>query len=150
LRVLFTALPIQKREGKKIVAKRRSDLRYGLYFAVTKLKARFKYDDALDVLGVHGAGSVTGMLLLGLLASGTGNPAIVATFRFHGNSGPQNGSPHQLLNQVIGVLFTAAYAGIASAVLFKIVDKKVDLRVDEEDEYAGLDVTQHGESAYSD
>jgi Amt family ammonium transporter len=119
------------------------------YFAVTKLKARFKYDDALDVFGVHGAGSVVGMLLLGLLANGTVNPAIVATFRFHGNFETLTGGPHQLLNQLIGVLFTAAYAGIASAVLFKIVDKTVGLRVDEEDEYAGLDVTQHGESAYS-
>jgi Amt family ammonium transporter len=119
------------------------------YFAVTKLKARFKYDDALDVFGVHGAGSMVGMVLLGLLASGSVNPAIVATFQSQGAAVSLVGGPHQLLNQLIGVLFTVAYSGIATAILFKLSDKLIGLRVDEEDEYAGLDVTQHGESAYS-
>lgn len=119
------------------------------YFAVTKLKARFKYDDALDVFGVHGAGSMIGMLMLGLLASGSVNPAIISTY--HSPSGAISliGGAHQFINQLIGVLFTTVYAAIASIILFKIVDKVIGLRVDEEDEYAGLDVTQHGESAYS-
>jgi Amt family ammonium transporter len=53
------------------------------------------------------------------------------------------------VNQLIGVLFTAVYAGIVSVILFKVIDLVIGLRVNEEDEYAGLDITQHGESAYS-
>ncbi len=119
------------------------------YFAVTKLKARFNYDDALDVFGVHGVGSTIGMLLLGLLANGAVNPPIVSTYMSAGGSLSLAGGTQQLANQAIGVLFTIAYAGIATWVLFKIVDAFIGLRVNREDEYSGLDVTQHGESAYS-
>jgi Amt family ammonium transporter len=119
------------------------------YFAVTNLKAWFKYDDALDVFGVHGAGSMVGMFLLGVLANGTVNPAIVSTYHSPEGLVSLSGGTHQLINQLIGVLFTTAFAGTATAILFKIVDKTIGLRVDKEDEYAGLDVTQHGESAYS-
>ena len=118
------------------------------YFAVTKLKAMFHYDDALDVFGVHGAGSVVGMLLLGFLANGTVNPAILSTFHPAGAAVSLAGGWSQEYNQIIGVLFTAIYSGLVTVVLFKLVDKIIGLRVDEEDEYAGLDVTQHGESAY--
>jgi len=119
------------------------------YFAVTKLKAHFDYDDTLDVFGVHGVGSIVGMLLLGVLASGTVNPAIVSTFTSHGAPVSLVGGYHQLLNQFIGVAFTAIFSGVVSFVLFKVIDKVVGLRVTEEDEHAGLDITQHGESAYS-
>ncbi|MDD5262856.1 MAG: ammonium transporter [Methylacidiphilales bacterium] len=119
------------------------------YFAVTKLKARFNYDDALDVFGVHGVGSTIGMLLLGLLANGAVNPPIVSTYMSAGASLSLVGGTQQLANQAIGVFFSIAYAGIATWVLFKIVDALIGLRVNREDEYSGLDVTQHGESAYS-
>lgn len=119
------------------------------YFAVTKLKGYFDYDDTLDVFGVHGVGSIVGMLLLGFLASGSINPAIVGTFAPHGATVSLAGSSAQFFNQLIGVLFTAVYAGVISVILFKVIDKVIGLRVNEEDEYAGLDVTQHGESAYS-
>ncbi len=119
------------------------------YFAVTKLKSHFDYDDTLDVFGVHGVGSIVGMLLLGWLANGKINPAIVGTFSSHGTLVSLSGSFHQLLNQLIGVAFTAIYAGVISVILFKVIDKRIGLRVNEEDEYVGLDVTQHGESAYS-
>ncbi len=119
------------------------------YFAVTKLKARFAYDDALDVFGVHGVGSTVGMLLLGCFASATVNPAIATTFQSNGVVVPLTGGLHQLGNQAIAVLFTVAFAATVTFILFKLVDKSVGLRVDMEDESIGLDLTQHGERAYS-
>ena len=119
------------------------------YFAVTKLKAHFAYDDSLDVFGVHGVGSIVGMLMLGFLASATVNPALASTFRINGVVQSLAGGLRQFGNQAIGVLFTVAFAAIATFVLIKIVDALVGLRVDVEDESTGLDLTQHGERAYS-
>ncbi|MGA2852530.1 MAG: ammonium transporter [Verrucomicrobiota bacterium] len=120
------------------------------YFAVTKLKARFAYDDSLDVFGVHAIGSMTGMLMLGFLASAVVNPAIANTFHANGVAVSLVGGTAQFFNQAIGVIFTAILAGVASFILLKLVDKLVGLRVDVEDEDAGLDLTQHGERAYTD
>jgi Amt family ammonium transporter len=119
------------------------------YFAVTELKAHFAYDDSLDVFGVHGVGSIIGMLMLGVLASATVNPAIASTFQVNGVAVSLAGGLKQFGNQAIGVLFTAVFAGGATFVLLKIVDKLVGLRVDIESESVGLDLTQHGERAYS-
>src|SRR5208283_1310438 len=68
------------------------------YFAVTKLKARFRYDDSLDVFGVHGIGSMTGLLMLGFLASPSVNPAIASTFQVDGVVQSLAGGAHQFLN----------------------------------------------------
>jgi Amt family ammonium transporter len=119
------------------------------YLAVTKLKAHFKYDDSLDVFGVHGVGSMTGLLMLGFLANPAVNPAIASTFRINGVAQSLAGGATQFLNQVMGGLFTAVFAGVATFILFKVVDALVGMRVEEEEEYTGLDITQHGESAYS-
>jgi Amt family ammonium transporter len=119
------------------------------YFAVTKLKAHFAYDDALDVFGVHGVGSAVGMLMLGWLASAAVNPAIASTFQANGATVSLEGGLHQFGYQAIAVVFTAVFAGVATFVLFKLVDTVVGLRVDIEDEALGLDLTQHGERAYS-
>jgi len=119
------------------------------YLAVTKLKAKFGYDDSLDVFGVHGVGSTTGMLLLGFLASATVNPAIVSTFHANGVAVSLTGGTHQFANQALAVIFTAVFAGVASFILLKIVNALVGLRVHVEDEDAGLDLTQHGERAYT-
>ncbi|HEY1787365.1 MAG TPA: ammonium transporter [Verrucomicrobiae bacterium] len=119
------------------------------YFAVTKLKAKFAYDDALDVFGVHGVGSAVGLLALGVFASAAVNPAILTTFHANGAAVSLSGGARQLGDQAIAVVFTAAYAGIITLILFKIVDACVGLRVDIEDESIGLDLTQHGERAYS-
>jgi Amt family ammonium transporter len=119
------------------------------YFAVTKLKMRFAYDDSLDVFGVHAIGSMTGMLMLGFLASAVVNPAIASTFHANGVAVSLAGGTAQFFNQAIGVIFTAIFAGVATFILLKLVDKLVGLRVDVEDEDAGLDLTQHGERAYT-
>jgi Amt family ammonium transporter len=119
------------------------------YLAVTKLKAKFAYDDSLDVFGVHAVGSTTGMLMLGFLASAQVNTAIAGTFTANGIAVSLAGGPGQFFNQLKAVLFTMAFAAIASYVILKIVDKIVGLRVNVEDETAGLDLTQHGERAYT-
>jgi Amt family ammonium transporter len=120
------------------------------YLAVTKLKSRFGYDDSLDVFGVHGVGSAVGLMLLGFCANTTVNAAIGNTFQPAGKIISLGGSAAQFVNQLRGVFFTAALAGIATYVIFKIVNATVGLRVTVEDEDSGLDLTQHGESAYND
>lgn len=120
------------------------------YFAVTKLKAQFKYDDSLDVFGVHGVGSVVGMLLLGLLASAVANPAIANTFHApDGSVMSLVGGGRQFGYQLVAVAFTAGFATLATLVLFKLTDLVIGIRVDAEEESVGLDLTQHGERAYS-
>jgi len=119
------------------------------YLAVSKLKARFKYDDSLDVFGVHGVGSMVGMLLLGWLASPAANPAIANTFKVNGVAVSLAGGAQQFGYQALGVAFTAVFAGGATFILFKLTDALVGVRVDLEDESTGLDLSQHGERAYN-
>ncbi|MGA2247382.1 MAG: ammonium transporter [Verrucomicrobiota bacterium] len=119
------------------------------YLAVTKIKSIFGYDDSLDVFGVHGIGSITGMLMLGFLANAEVNPAIADTFKANGVAVSLAGGSHQFINQLIGVVFTVILAAVGTFLLVKIVDAVVGLRVDEEDESAGLDLSQHGERAYN-
>ena len=119
------------------------------YTAVTKIKAIFNYDDSLDVFGVHGVGSVVGMLLLGFLANAEVNPAIANTFHANGVAVSLAGGSHQFINQLIGVLFTAVLAAAGTFLIVKIVDAVIGLRVDQEDESIGLDLSQHGERAYN-
>jgi ammonium transporter, Amt family len=120
------------------------------YFAVSQLKAKFGYDDALDVFGVHGVGSTVGMLLLGFLASAVINPAIAVTCKEGGHIISLAGSVGQFMNQFKGVLFTMGFAVVSTVILLKLVDAVVGLRISPEDETLGLDLTQHGESAYND
>jgi Amt family ammonium transporter len=120
------------------------------YFAVTRLKSRFQYDDSLDVFGVHAVGSTVGLLLLGVFADASVNAAIANTFQSGGKVLSLAGSPAQLLNQFRGVLFTATLAASATFLILKVVDALVGLRVSPEEEDSGLDLTQHGERAYND
>jgi Amt family ammonium transporter len=119
------------------------------YMAVTKLKSRFRYDDSLDVFGVHGVGSALGLLLLGLFASASVNASIATTFKSGDTIVSLAGGPSQLANQLRGVLFTVVLAAVATFVILKVVDALVGLRVPAEDEDSGLDLSQHGESAYN-
>jgi Amt family ammonium transporter len=119
------------------------------YTAVTKIKSICGYDDSLDVFGVHGIGSIIGMLMLGFLANAEVNPAIATTFKANGVVVSLAGSSHQFINQFIGVAFTAALAAVGTFLIVKIVDATIGLRVDQEDESAGLDLSQHGERAYN-
>ncbi len=120
------------------------------YFAVTRLKTRFGYDDSLDVFGVHGVGSTLGMLMLGFLANVAVNEAIGTTCKIDNHIVSLGGGVPQFVNQLKGVLFTMAFAGGGTFVLLKIVNAVTGLRVSEEHETVGLDLSQHGEKAYND
>ena len=119
------------------------------FFCVTKVKAVCGYDDSLDVFGVHCCGSVVGMILLGLLASADVNPAIATTYRQNGVLVSLAGGAHQLLNQLIAIAATALLAAAVTFLLLKIIDLVFGLRIEAEAEHTGLDVSQHGESAYN-
>jgi Amt family ammonium transporter len=110
-------------------------------FTACNLKGRFGYDDSLDVVGVHGVGGTTGAILTGLFASKAVNPA--------GADGLFFGNPAQLGIQLLAVGVTLVFAFVGAFVLLKIVDAVVGLRVEEEDEVVGLDLSQHGETAYT-
>jgi Amt family ammonium transporter len=110
-------------------------------FAACNLKASFGYDDSLDVVGVHCVGGITGALLTGVFASKVVNSA--------GANGLLFGNPAQLGIQFVAVAFTLVYCGVGAFILLKLVDALVGLRVTEEDEVIGLDLSQHGENAYT-
>ena len=111
------------------------------YVAVTVLKPKFGYDDALDVFGVHCVGGIWGALATGLFASKAVNPA--------GADGLFFGNPKLFLIQLAAVAATAAYSFAVSFVLYKIIDVTMKIRVTERDEILGLDLTQHHENAYT-
>ncbi|HXW89330.1 MAG TPA: ammonium transporter [Terriglobales bacterium] len=118
------------------------------YFMVVKVKARFGYDDSLDAFGVHGAGGTLGALLTGVFAASAVNPIFKDA---QGNalpSGLLEGNAHQLLNQCVGVLFAWVLAIVGTLIILKIVDATIGLRVSEEQEIEGLDLSQHGEEGY--
>jgi len=111
------------------------------YWACSSLKSLCGYDDSLDVFGVHGVGGTTGAILTGLFASKVVNPAAA--------DGLLNGNPGQLVNQIMAVLITWAFAGGLTFLFAKIVGAVVGLRVDTDEEREGLDLSQHGESGYN-
>jgi Amt family ammonium transporter len=120
------------------------------YLAVSKLKAKFQYDDSLDVFGVHGVGSTVGMIACGLAASAEVNPLIATTFQVNGVAQSLAGGFSQLKNQMIGIFAAAGMGAIGTFVLLKIINATIGLRVDQEAESLGLDLTEHGEKAYND
>jgi Amt family ammonium transporter len=115
------------------------------YWMVTKVKAIFKYDDALDAFGVHGAGGTIGALLTGVFAQQAINPIFGAGKAVGG----LDGHWAQVGNQLVGVLIAWGIALVGTMVLLKIVDMITGLRVNAEEEEAGLDISQHGEEAYN-
>jgi Amt family ammonium transporter len=118
------------------------------YWMVAKVKARFGYDDTLDAFGVHGAGGTIGALLTGVFASSAINPIFKDPKGTTLASGVLEGNPHQLLNQFVGVAIAWALAAVGTLVILKVVDVIVGLRVSEEQEIQGLDLSQHGEEGY--
>ena len=120
------------------------------YTAVSKLKGALHYDDSLDVFGVHAVGSATGLLMVGLFASADVNAAIGNTFNAGGKVVSLAGSAAQLANQFRGLIFTVVLAAAGTFVILKVVSALGDLRVTPEEESSGLDLSEHGESAYND
>ena len=111
-----------------------------LCFFAVRMKTRFGYDDALDVVGVHAVGGIWGALATGLFASIAVNAA--------GADGLFFGNPLQLLIQIVAVMASIAFAFLGSLVLLGLTDALVGLRVSDEAERLGLDLSEHEENAY--
>ena len=112
------------------------------FYMVAVIKPRFKYDDTLDAFGVHGIGGIVGSILTGVFAtqfiSGEG-----------GVKGALYGDWHQLWIQIIATVIAIVFSAVMTYILFKITDRLVGIRVDKRVEEEGLDIYEHGESAYS-
>ena len=109
------------------------------FWGATSLKQSLGYDDSLDAFGVHGIGGIVGALLTGVfVAEGLGGQGL--------GDGVSIGQ--QLWSQIKAVVFTIVYCGVLSFIILKIVDAIVGLRVDEETEEQGLDVSLHNEQGY--
>ena len=111
------------------------------YFAVSFIKSKFGYDDSLDAFGVHGVGGAWGAIGTGIFATVAVNSA--------GANGLVHGNPKQVIIQLIAVGVTLVYSFVATFILMKIVDVVLGLRVNQEEEVLGLDLSQHHERAYT-
>ncbi len=110
------------------------------YYAIN-LKNKFRYDDSLDVVGVHGVGSTWGVLATGLFATKAINSA--------GNNGLLFGNPSLIGIQALSIGSVWVYSFVVTWILLKVLDRTMGLRVSEEHEITGLDTSQHGEAGYS-
>jgi Amt family ammonium transporter len=113
----------------------------GCFIASVKLKRALGYDDSLDVFGVHGIGGIIGAVLTGVFAFP----------EFGGVWSPPEGVTvaGQVITQIKGVVFTIIYTGIVTAIILKVVDVIIGLRVTDEQETEGLDVSMHDERGYN-
>jgi Amt family ammonium transporter len=108
------------------------------YFFVTVVKNKLKYDDSLDVFGVHGVGGIVGAVLTGVFSAGW----------LGGIKGDDYDIAAQVWIQIEAVAITLVWSGVVSFILYKLVDAVIGLRVDADTERQGLDLTSHGEQAY--
>ena len=112
------------------------------FYMVAVVKPRLGYDDTLDAFGVHGIGGIVGSVLTG----------VFATQFISGPEGPQGalyGDWHQLWVQVLATVISIAFSALMTFILFKVTDKLAGIRVDKRVEEEGLDIYEHGESAYN-
>jgi Amt family ammonium transporter len=115
----------------------------GCFLACTALKRRFGYDDSLDAFGVHGVGGTLGALLTGVFAT-------------RAVSNLDNGLPlglieqgqRLMIGQIVAVITTWVFAAVATFIILKVLDATMGLRVSQQDEMQGLDLSQHGEEGY--
>ena len=114
------------------------------YWSVAVLKARLGYDDSLDAFGVHGVGGTLGAILTGIFAT-----KAVQDVYDGGPVGLLEGNASQAVNNILAALLTWVLAAVGTIILLKVVDAVVGLRVSEDEEVRGLDLTQHGEEGYS-
>jgi ammonium transporter, Amt family len=113
------------------------------FWACTSLKMKLGYDDSLDVFGVHGIGGLTGTLLAGVFAVAA---LSVSPETPGGVAGLLEGNPHQIVAQLYGIVVTILWSAILTVIILKVTEFMVPLRVRQEDEVMGLDVSQHGEA----
>jgi Amt family ammonium transporter len=117
-------------------------LGFGSYYGIVLLKEKLRIDDALDVGSVHGITGILGALTIGVAAS----PLIMEG----GPVGWLHGNPAQLGIQAFGIAVAAVFAFAVSIAIFKIIDKTIGLKASDEEEEAGMDITQHAEKAFND
>ena len=103
-----------------------------------QIQNKFNVDDSLDVFPVHGVGGILGTLLTGVFAAST-----------YGGVGLENTISQQVTIQFIGIVFTIIWCGIFTFIALKITDNLVGLRVSDENEETGIDLTEHGEKGYN-
>ncbi|MDV7212227.1 ammonium transporter [Azotobacter beijerinckii] len=108
------------------------------FYCATAVKRRFGYDDSLDAFGVHGVGGIVGAVLTGLFAA----PAL-------GGFGEVDSVAAQLWIQIKGVFFTVVYTGVVTFAILKVIDRVMGLRVSDEEETIGLDLSLHNERGYN-
>ncbi len=123
------------------------------FFACTKLKSWFRYDDALDTFGVHAVGGTLGAFLTGVLATSSVNPNLVFKSAAPLNAATQNGLAqivgHTLwLEQLKAITVTIALAVVASVIIAAVINAVIGLRIAPEVERQGLDINEHGEEGY--
>lgn len=116
-------------------------LGFGSYYGIVLLKERLKIDDALDVSSVHGITGILGALAIGVAATTAVNPV--------GPTGLLYGNPAQLGIQAFGIGVAAALAFFGTYAILKVIDKTIGLKVKDDEEEVGLDVSQHAEKAFS-
>lgn len=117
-------------------------LGFASYYGILLIKEHFKIDDALDVSSVHGITGIVGSIAIGLVATTIINP--------NGPNGLLYGNPSQLAIQALGVAVAAVLAFVGTIAIMKIIDATIGLKVKDEEEEIGLDITQHAERAYVD
>ncbi|SPF43637.1 ammonium transporter [Candidatus Sulfopaludibacter sp. SbA4] len=118
------------------------------YLMVTRVKAKFAYDDALDAFGVHGAGGTLGALLTGVFATSAVNDGFKDAAGKVLPLGVVDGNGGQVLNQLMGCLIAWVLAIVGTLIILKICDMTLGLRVGKEQESEGLDLSMHGEEGY--
>jgi Amt family ammonium transporter len=112
-----------------------------LCYTALNMKGKLGYDDSLDAFGVHGIGGIIGTLGAGFLAQKIINPS--------GADGLIFGNAHQLFVQVVSIATAVLYSFVITFILLKLIDLAIGLRVSEEEETLGLDLSQHEESGYT-
>jgi Amt family ammonium transporter len=108
------------------------------FVAITQIKAHFRYDDSLDVFGVHGVGGMVGLVLTGVFCA----PML-------GGAHANTDIPHQVWMQTLAMLITIGWSAVGTAALLYVLDRVVGLRPSTTDELSGLDLPLHGEAAYN-
>ena len=112
------------------------------FYMVAVIKPKLGYDDTLDAFGVHGIGGIVGSILTG----------VFATQAISGEGGPQGalyGDWHQLWIQIAATVVSIVFSAVMTFILFQVVDRTVGIRVEKRVEEEGLDIYEHGESAYN-
>ena len=118
------------------------------YLMVTRVKAKFGYDDSLDAFGVHGAGGTLGALLTGIFATSAINDGLKDAAGHVMPLGMVDGNGMQVVNQLIAVGISWVLAIVGSLIILKICDLLVGVRIFKEQEIEGLDLSMHGEEGY--